>query len=81
MPNKKDKKAAQKPTASKQGTALQSKVQGIHALPLRTAIKLVLRRARIAKDTRNRCMTVECREWLREHIPMRNAGKQYFWGG
>jgi hemerythrin len=56
-----------KPTASK-------------PMPIRKAIREVLRLASIAKDTSNRELYLDTRNWLRTHIKQRNTGKFVFFG-
>jgi len=44
----------------------------IKRTPIRVAIKQALRKARYAKDTYNRELYVEIREWLKVNIRKRN---------
>lgn len=47
-------------------------------IPIKQAIKQVLRSARIAKETSNRELYLHCRHWLQIHLSKRNTGQYLF---
>lgn len=47
-------------------------------MPIRKAIKQVLRTAFIAKESRNKELYLECRGWLQAHLHQRHTGKFIF---
>lgn len=51
---------------------------GVKSMPIRKAIRDVLRTASIAKETRDRELQLECNNWLRANIRHRNTGKFIF---
>lgn len=51
----------------------------VKSMPIRKAIRMVLRTAGIAKDTRNRELQLECNNWLRNNIRHRNSGKLWLY--
>lgn len=53
-------------------------MKAIKSMPIRKAIREVLRVAHIAKETHNRQLQLECNDWLRKNIRNRNSGKLWF---
>jgi len=53
-------------------------LETIGKVPVREAIRMILKKAYIAKITGNRELVVACRYWLQEHIPQRNTNRYIF---
>ena len=48
-------------------------------MPIRDAIRAMLKKAYIAKETGNRHAYTEIRYWLKRHIRLRNTGRKVYW--
>lgn len=51
----------------------------IKRIEIRQAIREVLQKAHIAKETSNRELRLACNDWLHKHIKLRNSGKFIFY--
>ena len=49
------------------------------SMPIRQAIREVLKVAHIAKETSNRELRLECNDWLYRNIKHRNTSKLWFY--